>query len=140
MSVRKRQWNTSKGEAKEAWIVDYACNGTRHLKTFERKKEADAFAAKAHIEVNAGVHVADSASITVQDAGELWVARAKSDGLERATLQVYGQHLAFHIYPLIGHVKLSQLTTPRCEPSRTVCVKGAPPRWSAGCCELSAPS
>jgi integrase len=114
MSVRKRQWTTSKGEAKEAWIVDYADGkGTRRLKTFERKKEADAWAAQTHTEVRAGVHVADSASITVQDAGDLWVARAKSDGLERATLQVYGQHLAFHIYPLIGNVKLSQLTTPK---------------------------
>ena len=24
MSVRKRTWTTRKGEAKEAWIVDYA--------------------------------------------------------------------------------------------------------------------
>ena len=32
MSVRKRTWNTSDGERKEAWIVDYADqDGDRHL-------------------------------------------------------------------------------------------------------------
>ena len=30
------------GRAQEAWIVDYAVNGSRQLKTFERKKDADA--------------------------------------------------------------------------------------------------
>jgi hypothetical protein len=31
MSVRKRKWTTSKGEAKEAWIVDYVDQqGERH--------------------------------------------------------------------------------------------------------------
>jgi hypothetical protein len=42
MSVRKRQWTTRKGEQKEAWIVDYAVNGSRHIETFGRKKDADA--------------------------------------------------------------------------------------------------
>ena len=45
MSVRKREWTTRKGEAKEAWIVDYTDQeGERHIKTFKRKKEADAYA------------------------------------------------------------------------------------------------
>jgi hypothetical protein len=39
MSVRKRKWMTRAGEAKEAWIVDYVANGSRHIETFERKKE-----------------------------------------------------------------------------------------------------
>ena len=44
MSVRKRGWRTSKGEAKEAWIVDYVDQqGDRHIETFERKKDADDF-------------------------------------------------------------------------------------------------
>ena len=46
MSVRKRKWTTRSGEAKEAWIVDYADQeGDRHIETFERKKDADAYAA-----------------------------------------------------------------------------------------------
>ena len=58
MSVRKREWITRKGERKEAWIVDYAVNGSRHLKTFERKKDADAYYAQVSVDVGKGVHVA----------------------------------------------------------------------------------
>ena len=44
MSVRKRQWQTGKGVAIEAWVVDYVDRaGKRRLKTFPRKKEADTF-------------------------------------------------------------------------------------------------
>ena len=63
MSVRKRQWTTAKGDEREAWIVDYADQqGTRRLKTFKRKKDADAFAASTHVEVREGTHVADRAT------------------------------------------------------------------------------
>ena len=43
MSVRKRTW--MKGdEQQEAWVVDYFdASGTRRLKTFKRKKDADAW-------------------------------------------------------------------------------------------------
>ena len=35
MSVRKRTWTTSKGERKEAWIVDYSDqDGDRHIRSF----------------------------------------------------------------------------------------------------------
>jgi hypothetical protein len=45
MSVRKRRWRTQEGEIKEAWVVDYTDQGgMRHLKTFEHKNEADAYA------------------------------------------------------------------------------------------------
>ena len=117
MSVRKRKWTTSKGIVQEAWIVDYpdaqGAQRTRRLKTFKRKKDADAFAAKTNVEVREGIHVADSASVTVREAGKLWLTRAKADGLERATLMVYSQHVNHHIDPLIGLVKLSQLSIPR---------------------------
>jgi hypothetical protein len=45
MSVRKRTWTTSTGEKKEAWIVDYTDKAGRHIKTFYRKKAADAYEA-----------------------------------------------------------------------------------------------
>jgi hypothetical protein len=39
MSVRKRKWKTRSGEAREAWIVDYADQaGDRHLETFAKKR------------------------------------------------------------------------------------------------------
>ena len=41
MSVRKRSWITDRGEAREAWVVDYSQLGHRHLKTFARKRDAE---------------------------------------------------------------------------------------------------
>ncbi|MGO9629513.1 MAG: tyrosine-type recombinase/integrase [Xanthobacteraceae bacterium] len=113
MSVRKRTWTTRKGETKEAWIVDYADqNGKRHLKTFEKKKQADAFATTAKVQVRHGIHTADSESVTVAAAGKLWLATAEKNELECATVDQYQQHLDLHIAPYLGRVKLSQLTAP----------------------------
>jgi integrase len=116
MSVRKRAWATSAGEAREAWIVDYADQqGTRRLKTFKRKKDADAFASTTHVEVREGTHVADSSSITVREAGALWIETAETvddPPLERTTLEQYRQHLRLHIEPFIGREKLSRVTVP----------------------------
>jgi integrase len=112
MSVRKRQW-TTKGQPKEAWVVDYVDGqGKRRLKTFPRKKEADAFSATARVEVRQGTHVADSVSVTVRETGQLWLNRAKAAGLERSTVASYTQQLAYHIVPFIGSRRLSQLQSP----------------------------
>jgi integrase len=113
VSVRKRSWTTPKGERKQAWVVDYADQqGERHLKTFTRKTDATAYHAKVTVDVQTGLHIADSRSITVAAAGQLWLDNATNAGLERATLDYYRQHLKFHIVPLIGGVKLAQLTMP----------------------------
>jgi integrase len=113
VSVRKREWTTSKGKGRQAWVVDYFDQGgTRRLKTFTKKRDADAFAATTHVEVRAGTHVADSATITVAEAGKLWLASCEAEGLERSTLQQYRQHLDLHIAPFIGREKLSRLTMP----------------------------
>ena len=118
MSVRKRTWTTSKGVEKEAWIVDYMDQGRkRRLKSFAKKKDAAAFAATASVEIRAGVHTADSASITIAEAGKKWLETAElgapeREPLERATVDAYRQHLRLHIGPYIGSVKLSQLSAP----------------------------
>jgi integrase len=115
MSIRRRAWKTAKGEAREAWIVDYRDKiegGARRLKTFSTKKAALAFEATARVEVRQGVHTAASESLTVSEAGKLWLATGESNKLERATLKGYRQHLDLHIRPYIGGVKLAQLTAP----------------------------
>jgi len=110
MSVRKRKWTTRLGEQKEAWIVDYADQaGERTIKTFERKKDADAYHATVRVDIRRGVHTSSKA--TVADAGKKWLADAE-DRLEAATVESYQQHLDQHIVPFIGAVKLSQLTVP----------------------------
>jgi integrase len=113
VSVRRRSWTTPSGERKEAWIADYVDqHGERHIKTFARKRDADAYHAKVAIDVRAGIHTADSHSITVAEAGQLWLERVDAAGLERATFEQYRSHLKSHIMPLIGEVKLSRLTAP----------------------------
>jgi integrase len=113
MSVRKRAWTTSKGEHKEAWVVDYVDQaGKRRLKTFAKKKPADNFEATANVEIRAGIHTADSASKTIAEAGRLWLETGDKAGLERSTLAAYRQHLNLHIEPYLGNVKLSQLSAP----------------------------
>jgi integrase len=113
MSVRKRAWTTSKGVEKEAWVVDYVDQtGKRRLKTFAKKKAADNFEATANVEIRAGVHTADSASITIREAGRLWLETGDNAGLERTTLDAYRQHLRLHIEPYLGNMKLSQLSAP----------------------------
>lgn len=111
MSVRKRTWMTSGGEEKSAWVVDYVdAGGKRRLKTFRLKKAADQFAATASVEVREGFHVADSASVTIEAAGVLWLASARAAGLERATVEDYERHMRLHINPHIGATKLPALT------------------------------
>ncbi|CAN7192767.1 site-specific integrase [Phyllobacterium sp. LjRoot231] len=96
-----------------AWVVDYLdTKGRRRLKTFKLKKQADTFASTASIEVREGVHVADSATVTVAQAGKLWLASCDSAGLERSTIDQYTQHLNLHIDPTIGSIKLSKITVP----------------------------
>jgi integrase len=115
MSIRKRIWTTSKGVEKEAWVVDYVDKtegGKRRLKAFAKKKDATNFAADARVQVRAGTHTADSASITVADAGRLWITTGEKNKLERSTLNAYRQHLRLHIAPYLGGMKLSQLSAP----------------------------
>jgi integrase len=113
MSVRKRSWTTGKGEAKESWVADYVDGtGRRRLRTFAKKRDADKFAATTTVEVGEGVHVADGASITVAEAGKLWIAATERAGRERTTVEQYRQHVELHINPLLGTRKLTALTVP----------------------------
>jgi len=111
MSVRKRRWETSKGEEREAWLVSYTDGqGSRCFATFAKKKDADDFHATVRVDVKRGTHVSPSKSITLREAGEQWLAKCDADGLERTTRDSYAQHLTHHIYPYLGAVKLSALT------------------------------
>jgi integrase len=113
VSVRKRSWKSPSGEAREAWVVDYVDqHGERHLKTFARKRDADAYHASAISDVRAGIHTADSRSNTIASAGQLWLASGEAVRLERATMADYRQIVERHIIPLIGATKLSQFSVP----------------------------
>jgi integrase len=113
VSVRKRVWKSPNGEMKEAWVVDYVDqHGERHIKTFAKKRDADAHHAIVGVAVRNGTHTADSKSVTVAKAAELWLAQCDTDGLERTTVTVYRQRVESHILPVLGSLRLSQLTVP----------------------------
>jgi integrase len=124
MSIKRRTWQTKEGP-QTAWVVRYSLrerhdNGKlkRGLKTFRTQKEAKDFEAQVTVDVAKGTHVPASKSVTVAEAGTLWIARKRGDGRERTTVDSYEQHLRDHIGPRIGHVKLAELTTPAVEAFR----------------------
>jgi len=111
-SVRKRTWKTG-DVTKTAWVADYFDQtGKRRQKTFPTRKEADQWLVEARHEVDAGIHAPASASITVAEAADLWLAQCEVDQLERSTVAFYRQHVT-HIVSLIGHIRLADLTPSR---------------------------
>jgi integrase len=116
--VRKRTWTNSKGP-QTAWIADYFDQaGKRHIKTFDREREAKAWLVTAQGEVARGVHTPENASITVAEAAELWMEKGKLEKLERSTLRQYRNHVDLHITPRIGGTKLARLSAPTIEAFR----------------------
>jgi integrase len=111
MSVRKREWKTTKGEPREGWSVDYRDQkGVRTIRLFHTKKEAAAYHAKVTVEVNEGIHTAPSRSITLKEAAADWIRSGEADGLERSTLYAYRQHVDKHILSTkLGGLKLGYL-------------------------------
>src|SRR5215472_5672471 len=111
-TVRKRKW-VSGGKTQEAWLACYVDQERkRRFKTFATKKAADVWLIQARHEVQRGVHTPASTSITINEAGELWIAQAETDGLEASTVTQYRQHLRHHIAPFVGTVKLASFGPP----------------------------
>ena len=54
-------------------LLTTAVNGYRHIETFGRKKDADAREAEVTVNVGKGIHIASNKSVTVDEAGELWI-------------------------------------------------------------------
>src|SRR6516162_2129806 len=112
-TIRKRSWVTRKGETKTAWLADYFDQKRkRHTKQFPTRKAADAWLSQAKIEVRDGIHTSDSNSLTVAVAARLWLTRCERVELEHGTLLGYRRCVRLHVNPLIGTIKLAQLTTP----------------------------
>jgi integrase len=120
MSVRKRVWTTRLGEQRENWICDYVDqDGDRHIQTFDKKKDADAYHDKVRTDVRVGApHVAPSKSSTVEAAAEKWLNAVKARANERGTLAQYEQHARLHILPRLGKHKLAHLTDAKLESFR----------------------
>jgi integrase len=118
-SVRKRTWATPSGEAKTAWVVDYAdSRGDRQRKHFPNKKAADAFRIGVEGQLQAGTYRPNASRVTVKAACDSFLAHCegrhqRDERMTRKMLVVYRGHVSNHIlHPEhgIGAWKLSQLT------------------------------
>jgi integrase len=113
VSIRKRNWRNRDGSQSEAWVVAYTDQaGKRRLKTFDRKRDAEAFQAAVSVDLRRGLHVPDRQSILVAEAARIWLEVCEATGLEPTTIAAYKQHVALHIVPLLGGVKLATLSAP----------------------------
>lgn len=127
-AIRKRAWTTPAGEEKTAWLVDYRDSaGKRRAKQFARKRDAEAWSTQAAWEVSKGVHTADSQSITVAQAADLWIQAAEAKDRERSTIKQYKEWAELHIKPLIGSKRLSQLSMPAVETFKDVLLQTRSP-------------
>jgi integrase len=113
MSIRPRQWTNKDGSLSTRWVFDYVDGGgkRRHL-TFEKKREAEAARTKIETEKAGRLHTAKRASVTIQQASELWYTgcEARTPPIERTTLDTY-KRAKDQINAELGGEKLSQLTT-----------------------------
>ena len=112
MSIRKRVLPS--GQVR--WQLDYKdAQGKRRARQFKTQYEAKDYETTTRTELKLGTHVPDSASVTVEQASELWLTRCKNRKLEAGTLRNYSHHVSAHIQPMIGKMKLSRLTRPAVE-------------------------
>jgi integrase len=108
----------------ERWQVDFVDQeGKRRHKQFRQKKAADAYLVAARAQVTAGTYTAESTSVTIEKALDLWLDRARAEGLERSTVEGYAAHRD-HILAVINRdTKLAKLTQARCEQLRDELMK-----------------
>jgi len=112
-TINKRSWTTPNGTKGEAWQLSYVDGtGTPRRKNFKKKADAEAYRIKVEGEVVAGVHTADSVSVTIAQAADLFLEGRKARELERSSIDQYNGHIENHLKPLIGATKLSRLTMP----------------------------
>jgi integrase len=118
-AIRKRVWTNGDGSQSIKWLVDYKDqSGKRRFRNFDRKRDAEVWITQAAWEVSQGVHTADSQSINIAEACDMWVKTAELNDRERGTIQQYRQLADLHIKPLLGAEKLSRLTRPQTEAFR----------------------
>jgi len=87
----------------------YAVNGSRHIETFERKKDADDREAEVTVNIGKGVHTPTSKSATVAHAGELWIKACEGDELESHPTS---STFATTSIPTSANLRLAMLTVP----------------------------
>jgi integrase len=104
MSVRKHRGK---------WLVTLTTpDGKKSYKTFNRRKDAAKHDREKGVAVDKGEFTHDRDSPMISQAASDWLKACGEDGLERSTIDRYRQYANLHIVPLIGAVKLNELSLP----------------------------
>ncbi|MRI57422.1 site-specific integrase [Methylobacterium sp. DB1607] len=102
------------------WVCEYTnpATGKRHRITPKTglKKDADAARRKVEAEIEGGAHVAVSQTVTVKEAVQAWLNDCErrwkiKDRMAGSTLAAYRSKAKHHVIPVLGHIKVSQLTS-----------------------------
>jgi len=113
-SVRKRKW-THKGVESESWIVSYTDQGgKRRIKTFDKKKDADAYRVQVEGEVAQGIHVALNETVTFDVAADAFVKecykRHQIGDMTLAGVKGYEYRLQKYASPHFSKRRLSMIS------------------------------
>lgn len=112
-SVTKREWTAPTGEVKTAWVCRYSdLSGKRRMKTFDRKKDADAYRTKVETEVGDGTHIASRDAPTVRRVLELFVEWSRLRCREGRIGKAYLRNIEYAcngVADLIGAIKYTEL-------------------------------
>jgi integrase len=115
-SVRKLKPN----DPASPWVCEYTnpSTGKRHRITpvTGLKKDAEAARRKVEAEIENGAHVAVSQTVTVKEAVNAWLNDCErrwkiKDRMAGSTLTAYRSKAKHHVVPLLGNVRVSQITT-----------------------------
>lgn len=106
---------------KKAWAVAYTdADGKRRQEQFKSKKAADKRRLAIELELELGVHTVASATVTVGELLDAWLADCErrhriADNMAGYTLVSYRQQVENHLRPALGGIRLSKLTSERCQ-------------------------
>jgi integrase len=117
--IVERRWRGADRTERRGWQVDFVDqHGKRQRKQFQRWKDADNFLVTARAQVQVGTYTPDRATVTIGEACQLWLDRAKAEGLERNTREQYRIQVAHLLAAIDRGTKLSKITRARCEQVR----------------------
>lgn len=119
-SVSKRPHTRADGTDGAKWTVRYYDEkGVRRSKGCTSKKEADAFKRKVEREIEDGTHTPDTETVTVKQAAAAFLAdadqRFKAGQIGRSRLVTLTNIMNGRVVPLIGGMRMKDLTAPRIE-------------------------
>lgn len=115
-TITRRHWKTSKGEAREAWVLAFTDKaGQRHKEQYAKKREADARRVEVEGQISSGAFRADAATKTVKDAVDAYLTslekrHRRGEQVTTMYLRNTSGQLRGYIVPEIGDVKLASLT------------------------------